>query len=37
MQSTHGLAIPSPESNKSQMLYSLGYTVEYWIHQNEAI
>ena len=44
MQSIHGLAIHSPESNKSSrwgfdgfgthghMLYSLGCTVVYWIH-----
>ena len=48
MQSIHGLAMHSPESNKSSrvefdgfgthgyMLYSLGYIVVYWIHQNQA-
>ena len=49
MQSIHGLAIHSPESNKSSrwefdgfgthgyMLYSLGYTVEYWIQQKQPV
>ena len=48
MQSIHGLAIHSPESNKKQpveldgfgthgyMLYSLEYAVVYWSHQNQA-
>ena len=48
MQTSQGLAIHSPESNRSSpgefdgfgtrgyVLYSLGYTVEYWIQQNQA-